>query len=149
MIIKWKGSDIDISSDVGKNEIINTLKGHMDAKGRPKKTEDLLREYNKSTKAIDSDTTLTGVSISVKPSGCNGYSYDIKPWVQIDEDEAHYEDKNVKVRVMTGSEPFLHGCELDYVVSPDGFTARFDIINPLEVGRCGCGESFNLDNPKI
>jgi len=59
MIIKWKGSDIDISSDVGKNEIINTLKGHMDAKGRPKKTEDLLREYNKSTKAIDSDTTLS------------------------------------------------------------------------------------------
>jgi len=100
-------------------------------------------------KILDNDTTLTGVSISVKPSGCNGYSYNIKPWVQIDEDEAHYEDKNVKVRVMPGSEPFLHGCELDYVVSPDGFTARFDIINPLEVGRCGCGESFNLDNPKI
>ena len=59
MIIKWKGSDIDISSDVGKNEIILTLKGHMDAKGRPKKTEDLLREFEKSIKAIDSDTTLS------------------------------------------------------------------------------------------
>ena len=59
MIIKWKGSDIDISSDIGKNEIILTLKGHMDAKGRPKKTENLLSEFNKSIMAIDSDTTLS------------------------------------------------------------------------------------------
>lgn len=59
MIIKWKGSNLDLSSDTGKNEIILTLKGHMDAKGRPKKTEDLLSEFNKSIMAIDSDTTLS------------------------------------------------------------------------------------------
>jgi|5_EtaG_2_1085323.scaffolds.fasta_scaffold14908_2 hypothetical protein len=59
MIISWKGSDIDISKDMGRNDIINTLKGHMDAKGRPKKTKDLLREYNKTIKAIEADTQLS------------------------------------------------------------------------------------------
>lgn len=95
-------------------------------------------------KLIERDSTLTGVSIAVKPSGCNGYSYIIKPWVQINDNEAYYEDNNVKVRVEPGSETFLHGCQLTYTVSPDGFTSKFDIINPLESGRCGCGESFHV-----
>ena len=55
MIIKWKGSDIDLSSDTGKTEVVNTLQGHIDAKGRPRKENDLLREYAKSRNAIDSD----------------------------------------------------------------------------------------------
>ena len=59
MIIKWKGSDIDLSSDTGKTEVVNTLQGHIDAKGRPRKENDLLREYAKSRNAIDSDDKLS------------------------------------------------------------------------------------------
>jgi len=91
---------------------------------------------------------IPGISVSVKPSGCNGYSYIIKEW-EPSENEVYYTDKDVKVFIAKEAEPFLIGTAIDYVSSPDGFTTKFDIVSSIESGRCGCGESFNIDNPKI
>ena len=86
--------------------------------------------------------------VKVKPSGCNGYSYIIEEHTPQD-DEVYYTDKNVNIRIAEGSEPFLYGTMVDYITSSDGFTTKFDIVSSLESGRCGCGESFNIDNSKI
>jgi iron-sulfur cluster assembly protein len=94
------------------------------------------------------DLGVEALRVSVKKTGCNGYAYVFKEH-QLTSDEVYYTDKNVKILIAEGSEPFILGSAIDYVTGDDGFTSKFDIVSTLESGRCGCGESFNIDSTKI
>lgn len=59
MIIDWKGSKLDISSDYGKGQIIDSIKAHIDVEGRPKKQDDFINEYNQTLQIIESDDALS------------------------------------------------------------------------------------------
>lgn len=59
MIIDWKGSKLDISSDYGKGQIIDSIKAHIDVEGRPKKQNDFINEYNQTLEIIESDDALS------------------------------------------------------------------------------------------
>jgi iron-sulfur cluster assembly protein len=52
------------------------------------------------------------------------------------------EDKGVKILIDPKAIMFLLGTTMDYKV--DKLKSGFEFVNPNEVERCGCGESFKV-----
>ena len=80
--------------------------------------------------------------IGVKTKGCSGLSYDMT-WV--DEPGSGDEvvrDKDMTVLVDRKASLFLIGTVMDYEVK--ALASGFTFTNPIEKGRCGCGESFHV-----
>lgn len=83
-----------------------------------------------------------GLRVSVKPSGCSGYSY-----VLDFADESHggdttFEEHGVTVFVAAEALEMLDGSEVDYV--SEGLNRFFRFNNPNVKDQCGCGESFTV-----
>ncbi|MFO0998537.1 MAG: iron-sulfur cluster assembly accessory protein [Alphaproteobacteria bacterium] len=83
-----------------------------------------------------------GLRLCVETKGCSGLSYRIE-YVDAKRplDEV-VEDKGVTIFVDPKAVMFVLGTEVDYV--EDKFQSGFVFNNPLEKGRCGCGESFHV-----
>ncbi len=90
----------------------------------------------------------TGFRISIKKTGCSGYSYvpalveSIHPTdvcLPIDDDVSVYLD--------TAWLHLLEGVKVDYVeeVKTGLKQKRLIFTNEKEAGRCGCGESFHIE----
>ena len=81
-----------------------------------------------------------GVRLALKPSGCNGYSYDLSYLEEpnVSGDAVFYEV--IAVDPMTFS--YVDSLTIDW--KEDGLNKWFEIKSPNEVARCGCGESFTL-----
>lgn len=83
-----------------------------------------------------------GLRVGVETKGCSGLSYRME---YVDEksplDEV-VEDKGVRIFIDPKAVMFILGTEVDYV--EDKFQSGFVFKNPLEKGRCGCGESFHV-----
>ena len=81
-----------------------------------------------------------GVRLTLKPSGCNGFSYDLSYLEEpnVSGDAVFYEV--IAVDPMTFS--YVDSLTIDW--KEDGLNQWFDIKSPNEVARCGCGESFTL-----
>ena len=71
-----------------------------------------------------------GLRVSVKPSGCSGYSY------------VHFEANGASVYVAPDALEMLDGSEVDYV--NEGLNRFFRFNNPNVKDECGCGESFTV-----
>jgi len=100
--------------------------------GAASKLKQLLKAENKTLEQY-------GLRIGVKGGGCSGLMY------VLDLDAAKpndlvFEDRGVKIFVDGKSIMFLRGSVIDYVESMMG--AGFKVQNPMEKGKCGCGESF-------
>ena len=54
------------------------------------------------------------------------------------------EDKGVKVFVDSAAVLYLLGTEMDY--KKEELSSSFVFNNPNETERCGCGESFKIEN---
>ncbi len=83
-----------------------------------------------------------GLRLTVETKGCSGLSYNIE---YADEKGPHdevVEDKGVTIFIDPKATIFLFGTEVDYV--EDKLRSGFVFSNPLEKGRCGCGESFHV-----
>jgi iron-sulfur cluster assembly accessory protein len=94
--------------------------------------------------ADDKKTDITGIRISVRAGGCNGFKYDIciidKPE---DDDEIIPCQSGVICYIDPFSSSYLEGLVIDYVSSLQG--SGFKFINPNETGHsCGCGKSVSL-----
>lgn len=90
-----------------------------------------------------------GVRLSVKSTGCSGNSYKMD-YIKEDDDMSGddvFEAHGICLNIPKIYSWMLTGTTVDYIVDELG-NARFDFINPNEVGRCGCGESFHVDVDK-
>lgn len=90
-----------------------------------------------------SDEDVIGLRVGIKTTGCSGMSYAMEYATEIKDHEEVVEDKGVKIIIDPKSIMFLIGTEMDYVT--DRFGAHFTFNNPNEAGRCGCGESFHVE----
>ncbi len=85
------------------------------------------------------------VVLGTKRSGCSGLSYclDVKDQC----DETQYQklttEQNIPFLVEKKSLPYLKGLVIDWV--KEGLQSRIVYNNPNEVAKCGCGESFTVD----
>jgi iron-sulfur cluster assembly protein len=86
-----------------------------------------------------------GVRLSVKKTGCSGYSYVVDYVTSpIESDFKLALAQNYWVWVDKASYPFLKNMEIDYV--RQGLNFKFIFNNPNQTGQCGCGESFTISS---
>ncbi len=83
-----------------------------------------------------------GLRVSVKPSGCSGYSYVLDFADAAAADDVCFEEHGVQVFVAPEALEMLDGSEVDYV--NEGLNRFFRFNNPNVKDQCGCGESFTV-----
>ncbi|MCG6658545.1 iron-sulfur cluster assembly accessory protein [Halomonas campisalis] len=83
-----------------------------------------------------------GLRVSVKPSGCSGYSYVLDFADEPAANDATFEEHGVTVFVAPEALEMLDGSEVDYV--SEGLNRFFRFNNPNVKDQCGCGESFTV-----
>ena len=81
------------------------------------------------------------VRVGLTGGGCAGMEYVFKYNEPIDNDptDTVLDYGKFTIRIDSKSLPFLQDATLDYVVR--GINESFEIINPAEESRCGCGGS--------
>ncbi len=87
-----------------------------------------------------------GVRLSVKATGCSGNSYVMEPVGEGDDvsGDDRFELGGAVLYIPKTHSWMLFGLKIDYGVDDLG-NEKFLFINPNETGRCGCGESFQVD----
>ena len=85
-----------------------------------------------------------GLRIGVKSGGCAGMEYVLEYAKEKNLNEEIIEDKGVKVFIDPSAVMYLLGTEMDY--KKEQFSSSFVFNNPNETERCGCGESFKIEN---
>ncbi|XKH60727.1 iron-sulfur cluster assembly accessory protein [Halomonas sediminis] len=83
-----------------------------------------------------------GLRVSVKPSGCSGYSYVLDFADEANPDDISFEDHGAQVFVTPNALEMLDGSEVDFV--NEGLNRFFRFNNPNVKDECGCGESFTV-----
>jgi iron-sulfur cluster assembly protein len=80
--------------------------------------------------------------LAIKTKGCSGHSYDIS--------YAYERQPMDEVVTVDGASIFIDSQALLYLIGTqmdwqeDKWQSGFVFTNPLEKGRCGCGESFHV-----
>ena len=85
------------------------------------------------------------VMVSVTTKGCSGLSYDLQYLDHLSDRPAYADvigQHGVTVVVDPKAALYIVGSVMDYKESPTH--SGFDFVNPNEVARCGCGESFSV-----
>ena len=86
-----------------------------------------------------------GVRVGVRTTGCSGLAYTLE---FVDNEQgsqrcvAHFDTNGVRIYVNPEHLVYLDGMTLDY--QRRGLNEGFEFINPHELDRCGCGESFRV-----
>ncbi len=83
-----------------------------------------------------------GVRLGVKTSGCSGMAYVMEFVDDLNDDDAVFEARGVKVIIDPKSLLYLDGTEVDY--GKEGLNEGFKFNNPNAKNECGCGESFTV-----
>ncbi|MBN9230474.1 MAG: heme biosynthesis protein HemY [Legionella sp. 40-6] len=84
-----------------------------------------------------------GVRLSVKKTGCSGFSYVVDYITDaLEGDLIKPLAENYILCIDRASYPFLKNMNVDYV--KEGLNNRFVFNNPNQTGQCGCGESFTV-----
>lgn len=90
----------------------------------------------------------TGVRISVKKTGCSGLAYFIESVEDKLPDHAEIKQNGVIFFIDNAVLPYLNGLHVDYVKKSLGLS-QLVYHNPNELAKCGCGESFTVNNPDV
>ena len=84
-----------------------------------------------------------GVRLSVKKTGCSGFSYVVDYIKEPSEGDIIMPlSGDYLVCIDKSSYPFLKNMRVDYV--KQGLNSKFVFNNPNQTGQCGCGESFTV-----
>lgn len=82
-----------------------------------------------------------GLRVDVASSGCSGLRYGYTYAERVEAGELLVEQSGVRVVMSPAAQLYATGSTLDFVTR--GLSEAFEITgNPMEAGRCGCGESF-------
>ena len=83
-----------------------------------------------------------GIRVGVKTTGCSGLAYTVEYVDKSTEDDVSFISNEVNIYVDKKSLIYLEGIKMDWI--KQGLNEGFDFINPQEIDRCGCGESFRI-----
>jgi iron-sulfur cluster assembly protein len=83
-----------------------------------------------------------GLRVGVRTSGCSGLAYTFEVCTELGADDKVFVSEGIKLVVRERDLVFLTGSELHY--ERRGLSSVFQVRNPQEVARCGCGESFTV-----
>lgn len=93
---------------------------------------------------LQKKTEHKGVRLSVKKTGCSGFSYVIDyVLAPLEGDLVFPLTENYVVCIDNASYPFLKNMKVDY--EKQGLNSKFVFHNPNQTGQCGCGESFTVE----
>ncbi|WP_041944168.1 HesB/IscA family protein [Wigglesworthia glossinidia] len=102
-------------------------------------TESAVKKINQ---LIKQNPSILGIRISLKRSGCAGWSYLINTVSKFTKDDFVYEYKGVQICTLKKFLPFINTLELDYIKNGLGYKFKFN--NPNAKNICGCGKSINF-----
>lgn len=91
---------------------------------------------------IHINPNMLGIKITIKKSGCAGFTYKIDKMISLEEQYMTYELDGAKLFIPLDVMPFIDGSELDYI--KEGLNYSFKFKNPKAQYLCGCGESFGM-----
>ncbi|SNC58807.1 Fe-S cluster assembly scaffold SufA [Sodalis endosymbiont of Henestaris halophilus] len=91
---------------------------------------------------VKNSPAMLGLRLSIKESGCAGFSYVIKEAKWVENSDLIYEHDGARLYVPLKAMPLIDGTELDYV--QQGLNHIFQFNNPKAKHSCGCGESFGF-----
>lgn len=89
-----------------------------------------------------------GFRLSIKKTGCSGYSYLPAIVAKVNPTDIHFETANgLTIFVDATWLHLLQGLHVDYVEEEKSGLKQKRLIftNPNEASRCGCGESFHVE----
>ena len=89
-----------------------------------------------------------GVRLSTKKTGCSGLSY-VTTVVDKPENDDIQAQTNVPLTLFVAKDSvqYLNHLTLDFVKKALG-QSQLTYLNPNETAKCGCGESFSVDEAK-
>ena len=80
--------------------------------------------------------------VAVRGGGCSGFEYALDFEQEERPNDFILDYEGLRVYLDPISSRYLQGTVIDYVLGPTGSGFKFE--NPLAVGTCGCGSSFNV-----
>lgn len=89
-----------------------------------------------------------GLRLSIKKTGCSGFSYSPSVIEAINAADISFEAANgIKIYVDTAWLDLLQGVHIDYIEEGKSGLKQKRLVftNPNESSRCGCGESFHVE----
>ncbi len=86
-----------------------------------------------------------GLRLFTKKAGCSGLTYQSALIESIDTDDIQAAGNSpLPIYIDKKSLTYLNGLTIDFIKKELG-QSQLIFINPNETGRCGCGESFTID----
>lgn len=83
-----------------------------------------------------------GIRVGLRKTGCSGLAY-MMEFVDLAKDDfVKYDTSGVTVFVKKDDIAYIQDLSIDYVRK--GLNEGFEFSNPMEKGRCGCGESIRI-----
>ena len=91
---------------------------------------------------MKSKDEFIGLRGGVKTAGCSGMKYHVEYAKEIKKFEEKITFDDIIILIDPAAVMFLIGSTMDYKESK--FSSGFEFLNPNEIARCGCGESFSV-----
>tara|TARA_B100000282_G_scaffold76723_1_gene52930 strand:- start:5705 stop:6433 length:729 start_codon:yes stop_codon:yes gene_type:complete len=141
----------DLTIEIPKYTINMVSENHPKKENKNSDMEKTLtkKDFSLSDSALSHISSLlkqnnsSGVRVSVKTSGCSGYAYDLSYIEIAEKDDYVLNIEDVNLYISKESFIFLKGTKIDYVKK--GLNSELIFINPNISAKCGCGESFSVD----
>ena len=95
-------------------------------------------------------TLITGnkqLRVLVKGTGCSGMAYHLEYNIMETDQDDKFMVRGVPVIIDKKSQVYVEGAEIDH--RKKGLNGGFEFYNPREKARCGCGESFTVQETKV
>ena len=95
-------------------------------------------------------TLITGnnqLRVLVKGTGCSGMAYHLEYNIMETDQDDKFMVRGVPVIIDKKSQVYVEGAEIDH--KKKGLNEGFEFYNPREKARCGCGESFTVQETKV
>ena len=95
-------------------------------------------------------TLITGnkqLRVLVKGTGCSGFGYHLEYNIMETDQDDKFMVRGVPVIIDKKSQVYVEGAEIDH--RKKGLNEGFEFYNPKEKARCGCGESFTVQETKL